>query len=137
MPLLQKLATRPHPEKYQSNSHTPQTVFMIRLNIIFTFIIRFSNWSFPQVSSVKTLCTTLLSVIRAKCPAQICYTKITNLVQFTTHVRKILPSTSIHFAPREFRSRVVLLSRSSSLFMQAVAFKMRATNTTHAPTFLF
>jgi hypothetical protein len=49
---------------------------------------------------------------------------------------KIPPSTSVHFATRVLRSRVVRLSWSSRVFMQAAASKMRASNSSvHRPLF--
>ena len=46
---------------------------------------------------------------------------------------KTSPSTSVHFATRVLRSRVVRLSWSSRFFMQAAASKMRASNSSVYP----
>jgi hypothetical protein len=58
-----------------------------------------------------------------------------NLLQFTINVRKTSPSTSVHFATRVWRSRVVRLSWSSRFFMRAAASKIRASNSFRVSTF--
>jgi hypothetical protein len=59
---------------------------------------------------------------------QIRNTKMTDLLQSTTNVPKIPPSTSVHFATRVRRCRVVRLSWSSRFFMQPAHPKCQPTN---------
>jgi len=49
---------------------------------------------------------------------------------------KIPQSTSMHFATRVRRSRVVRLSWSAILFMRAAASKMRASNSSRVSTYI-
>ena len=60
----------------------------------------------------------------------------TNPLQFTTDIFKIPPSTSLHFATRLWRSRVVRLSWSSRFFIQPAASKMTDGSSYRVSTFI-
>ena len=71
LPHSQVTATCPYPEPDQSSPCPPFHFMDIHFNIILPSMPGSFEWSLPLKFPTKTLCTPLLSTIRATCPAHL------------------------------------------------------------------
>ena len=81
--------------------------------------MHYTNAMWMVVMKEKLITVSFILILMEILKDKFCYTEMNNLLQFTINVPKYPPPTSVHFATRLRRSRVVRLSRSSLYFMQS------------------